>query len=255
MPLRWPAQLAATPAPSHTVTPHAVRATTIIHIVHSGASGDATSMLWAAWVTALATAGLLIGAVITAIYAVRAFGQQATDVKLAREQADRDIQERRRAQAAQVFIVTSARPADPVLLVAQASNTSRQPVYDIEVQWRTETALLGQPVAKPQLLPGEIASFTYPWTSSEELSGQPSHSATLQVCTGEAATAGSSSSCAGSLLPPGGAHSRQGTKAATLRSSYPGTSSITNDGSLNGSEPGIPRFTGTCACRESHPRP
>lgn len=37
-------------------------------------------MLAAAWLTAAATVGLLADAVITAIYAIRAFGKQSKDV-------------------------------------------------------------------------------------------------------------------------------------------------------------------------------
>ena len=44
-------------------------------------------MLGAAWVTAIATAGLLVGAVVTAIFAVRAFREQAREVKTIEQQA------------------------------------------------------------------------------------------------------------------------------------------------------------------------
>jgi hypothetical protein len=51
---------------------------------------------------------------ITAIYAARAFSKQSEGIKLARDQSERDIQERRRAEAAQVFIViASGMPASP----------------------------------------------------------------------------------------------------------------------------------------------
>jgi len=130
-------------------------------------------MLWATWITALATAGLLIGAIATTVYAARALRKQSEEVTLAREQAERDIQERRRAQAARVFIViASGAPANSgVLLEANASNTSQQPVYDIEVHWRTSDGQFGQPMVKPQLRPDEMTSFPQHWTADQGITG------------------------------------------------------------------------------------
>jgi hypothetical protein len=74
-------------------------------------------MLAAAWVTAGATVGLLIGAIIAAAFAIKAFGKQAEEVSILREQAyaerrerEREAEERRRAQAAQVFTWVGERP-------------------------------------------------------------------------------------------------------------------------------------------------
>ena len=68
----------------------------------------------AGWITAIATAGLLIGATVTAVYAAKAFGKQAQEVGILLEQNKREAAERRRVQAARVFI---GAPRDLVRLV------------------------------------------------------------------------------------------------------------------------------------------
>lgn len=154
------------PSPSHVVP--------VMHHV-SATGGTPASIIWATWITALATAGLLIGAYFTAKYAAKTFCEQADQVKLLQQQAERDIQERRRAQAAQVFIViTSGVPASPgvgVQVTAEARNTSSQPVYDIAVEWRTNTGPFGNVMLKPQLMPEETTLFTQTWTEAQGLHG------------------------------------------------------------------------------------
>lgn len=166
------AGIAAALVPLHRPTTQAPRANPALHVVHSD-GGTTISILWATWITALSTAGLLVGAVITAIYAAKALRKQSEEVTLAREQAERDTQERRHAQAAQVFIViaTGVPASSGVLLEARASNTSQQPVYDIEVQWRTSEGQFGQPMVKPQLLPKEITTFPQHWTADQGITG------------------------------------------------------------------------------------
>ena len=189
MSFRWPARLAALPRPSHSVVPPAVHATTIIHVVHSGGgSAVADWNLAAAWVTAGATVGLLIGAGFTVKYAVKAFKKQdeavvlsRQDITLSREQADRDIQERHRAQAAEVFIVISMPEGENVpdgeggvdrviRVTATATNTSRRPVYDIEVRWHTANGPFGDAAMEPQLLPGQAERFLQRWTADQGIS-------------------------------------------------------------------------------------
>lgn len=143
------------------------------HVPATG--GTPASIIWASWITALATAGLLIGAYFTARYAAKTFREQAKQVTLLKQQAERDIQERRRAQAAQVFIViTSGVPTTPgagVQVTAEGRNTSGQPVYDIAVEWRTNTGPFGNGMVKPQLMPGETAPFTQTWTEDQGFHG------------------------------------------------------------------------------------
>lgn len=148
----------ASPRPSSTrPSPSASHARPLIHLVHA-AGGTPASLIWATRIGALATAGLLVGAAVTAIYATKAFGKQSTEAKRLQDQAKRDNKERRRAQ---VFIViASGLPVDPgVQLVAKASSTSRQPVYDIEIQWRTNAGPFGAAMMIPLLMPEETTEF------------------------------------------------------------------------------------------------
>src|SRR5437773_56250 len=100
-------------------------------------------MLAAAWVSAGATAGLLIVAVITVWFAFTTWATQlgtlSTQLMQVGLQAKRDAEQRRRAQAAQIFTwvdtETSAddlSPSAPGLVVC-VSNSSQQPVYDLAV--------------------------------------------------------------------------------------------------------------------------
>jgi hypothetical protein len=58
------------------------------------------SLLLATWITAGATAVLALFAIVTAWYAREAFRKQSAEVKLLQEQAGRDMEQRRKAQAA-----------------------------------------------------------------------------------------------------------------------------------------------------------
>src|ERR1022692_3148712 len=140
------------------------------------------------WIAAIASVVLAIGAVIAVYFARKAFqaqsrqlrGQHEINEKLAeaiplqtrelRESSD----ERRRVQAAQVFIEMdrtappghgSAAPAPPAAetapwqLTLRVHNTSRQPVYDLYVIWQLGTVRMGKPDPMARLMPGCDASF------------------------------------------------------------------------------------------------
>ena len=82
------------------------------------------SLLAATWTSAIATVLLVLGAVVT-----------ARQTRLLQEQAERDITQRHRAQASQVFTWVEKRPFDAndndLREAACIKNTSGQPVYDI----------------------------------------------------------------------------------------------------------------------------
>jgi hypothetical protein len=141
-------------------------------------AGHASGSIWATdvpgWITALATAGLLIGAIITAIYAIRAFREQtkavadqtkmlnvqseqlaeqqkvnaeqirvlelqAAELHESLEERQREAAERRRAQASRVFIWIRPDPegSDPIdAAMVGVKNTSHQPIYDLSLFWR-----------------------------------------------------------------------------------------------------------------------
>lgn len=112
------------------------------------------SLVAATWTGALATIGLLAGAALTAWYARKAFREQSKEVKILQQQAERDMDDRRRAQAIHIFTWAEQRPYndDPGDMRAAACvrNTSQQPVYDVRLGWGAS----GQQ-AWPVLLPGD----------------------------------------------------------------------------------------------------
>ncbi len=104
-----------------------------------------------AWVGAWATIGLFVFAIVTAFYARRAYLKQSAEVALLQEQAARDIEQRRKAQAAKVFIARGGiPPADPDLI--RICNTSDQPVYDLMASGAADDA---HSLGLLCLLPGE----------------------------------------------------------------------------------------------------
>lgn len=129
---------------------------------------------WADIVTAVATGVLALLALVTAWYARKAFRKQSEEVRLLGEQNTRDIEERRRAQAAQVFIMiegSEMRPGvekqlDQVILKATVRNTSQLPVYDLWVRWRTVNGEFGIPTVAPQFLPGETKPVEVIWSEA-----------------------------------------------------------------------------------------
>ena len=143
------------------------------------------------WIEALATIGLLIGAVITARYAIKAFGKQTEQLEdqrtLNREQTkvlelqarelresiderEREREQRHRDQASRVFITQEAAPTVPAgyaekegigpFVTATVVNTSGQPVYSTELRWHLGPGPHGEPNPDPigAILPGGNAS-------------------------------------------------------------------------------------------------
>ena len=156
---------------------------------HPGGSIWATDV--PTWITAVATVGLLIGAIFTAMYAIKAFGKQseqlaeqreineeqtkvlklqATELDESIKERKRESAERRRAQANQVFV--SAEPyeqeGEPISVIeVSVKNTSQQPIYDLNLLWPDETGEwidIGDPVSLRVLLPGK----EHKWGTSTE---------------------------------------------------------------------------------------
>lgn len=139
------------------------------------------------WITAIAAVILAAGAIITSIFAIRALGQQsrqlgdqqAVHAKLAEllplqaEDLRDSLLQRRRAQAAQVFIEVDRIPPaavaggsgqdepdpPPWRLRARVHNTSRQPIHDLHVIWQRGMVRMGKPDRTGRLMPGNDASF------------------------------------------------------------------------------------------------
>jgi hypothetical protein len=97
------------------------------------------SLLAATWTGVGATVGLFLGAIVTARYAIKAFRKQSEEVQLLQQQAERDIEQRRRAQPTQVFAWVESRPfqgnPEDMRAAACLRNKSAQPVYNILLGW------------------------------------------------------------------------------------------------------------------------
>jgi hypothetical protein len=126
--------------------------------VATHASTTAGGSIWAmdapAWITAIATVGLLVGAIVTARYAIKAFRAQDKQVAILAKQNDRDIADRHQAQAARVFTGVEdpgSRYAHPY-----AKNASDFPVYDAQF-WQADQDGLSKPDAARMIPPGGVA--------------------------------------------------------------------------------------------------
>jgi hypothetical protein len=116
------------------------------------------SETFAAQLTAAATLALAVLALATAILAFMAWRKQSREVsdqaEMLRLQAEefrqlatdreREAQERRRAQAAQVYVWIKSLPPDldldldPYRVVARVRNASPQPVYRLHCRWEKD---------------------------------------------------------------------------------------------------------------------
>lgn len=93
------------------------------------------------WISAFATVGLLIGAIITARYAIKAFGEQSREVAILAEQNEREADDRRREQASRVYLIA---PRESQMLVKpSAANASDLPVHDAQIWYGDPGGLSG----------------------------------------------------------------------------------------------------------------
>lgn len=142
-----------------------------------------TSIIWATWVGAMATTGLLILALITAIFAILAFGKQSRAIRILQDQVDdqrlankqqadvlvlqgRELEasfkQRRRAQAAQVFVESMSADHSESVPTFRASirNSSSQPIHDLVVRWIDVNGAFTHPELHANLMPGEAVEKT-----------------------------------------------------------------------------------------------
>src|SRR6266851_5155634 len=125
-----------------------------------------------AWIAALAAIILAVGAIVTSVFAIRALGQQSRQLRdqqmiqaklaellpLQAEELRDSLRERKRAQAAQVFIEIDRIPPataavlgrdepepPPWRLRAKVRNTSRQPIHDLHIIWQQGMVRMGKP--------------------------------------------------------------------------------------------------------------
>jgi len=117
-------------------------------------------------VTAIATAALAVFAIITAAFAFLAYRKQTQEVGVLRKQNDRDIAERRTAQAARVFAeITGDIPGRPY-----AKNGSDFPIFDAQL-WYSEPGGVSGPDELGSIMPGGTAKITRQLHVGEALTG------------------------------------------------------------------------------------
>jgi hypothetical protein len=125
------------------------------------------------WIAAIATVVLAVGVIVAAVIARKALSahvrQLAAQHELTRQLAEAmelqsqnlrtALEERRRAQACQVFIELkrASTPGQPV--AATVHNNSQQPIYDLYVIWLLGTTRMGRPDAALRLMPGQQVCF------------------------------------------------------------------------------------------------
>jgi len=127
----------------------------------------------AALLTAITTAVLAVGAIFTAVFAVRAFRVQSRQLDLQQQQ----LKDQREDSAKQAKVLElqaaglheSLREArEPAEIFAHVKNISEQPLYDVTLQWWPEPGLgplddekeCAKVKSAVQLIPGEDLSDT-----------------------------------------------------------------------------------------------
>jgi hypothetical protein len=127
------------------------------------------------WIAAIATVVLAVCVLVAVVVARKSLGaharqlaaqheltkQLAGAVELQSQNLRLALEERRRAQACQVFIElkrTSA-PKGVGLVAATVHNNSQQPIYDLYVIWLLGTTRMGKPDPAARLLPGQQVCF------------------------------------------------------------------------------------------------
>jgi hypothetical protein len=130
------------------------------------------------WIAAIATVVLAVCVLVAAVVARKALGaharQLAAQHELTKQLADAielqsqnlrlALEERRRAQACQVFIelkrTSEAEVSERVgRVAATVHNNSQQPIYDLYVIWLLGTTRMGKPDPAARLLPGQQVCF------------------------------------------------------------------------------------------------
>jgi hypothetical protein len=120
-------------------------------------AGHASGSIWATdvpgWITAIGTAALAAGAIFTVIYAIKTFGAQARQVALLVKENNRQAEERRRAQAAGVYI--GIRRDGNRLIQPAAFNSSELPVFDAQFWYSIPGGITG-PDDLGMIMPGPV---------------------------------------------------------------------------------------------------
>jgi hypothetical protein len=113
---------------------------------HSLSWGDV-----ATWILAITTLLAFLAAAFAGLVAYFAFQAQSEEVSILKDQEERAAEERRRGQAARVYLTEKTSPEQPAIphsvqmpggravrgqsVVVTVHNTSQQPVYDLRIHW------------------------------------------------------------------------------------------------------------------------
>ncbi len=142
-------------------------------------------MLAATWVSAIASAGLLVGAIITAILAIGAYREQSEQIRLMKQQindraeADKSARTNWQWEYGSTIIAWTDKPGTPddgqVLASGVVANTGVRPARDVSVRWY----LGSSPVSEAKnltscFMPGTELTFsdTLPAPEAEAALGQ-----------------------------------------------------------------------------------
>lgn len=91
------------------------------------------SLIAATQLTAVATGVLALFAIVTALFAILAFRKQSQEVGQLLKDAAREAEDRRRSQATKIFVWVVEDLGSGSGLFVHVKNTSKQPVYDVEI--------------------------------------------------------------------------------------------------------------------------
>ena len=125
------------------------------------------------WIAAIATVVVAIAVIVAAVLVRKALGARSQQLAGRRELISQlaevlalqakdlrtSIDERRRAQACQVFIDLTRYGEPAGRVSATVHNNSQQPVYDVYVIWQLGTVRMGRPDRAARLLPGHEVCF------------------------------------------------------------------------------------------------
>jgi hypothetical protein len=118
-------------------------------------------------ITAIATAVLAVGAIVTAVFAYLAYRKQSQEVDTLVQQNEREADGRRRSQAALVFLGVPPGEAHPVRPYAQ--NASGLPVYDAQLWYFVGSINLAGPDNLGLILPGQTVAGSRDFAASDAL--------------------------------------------------------------------------------------
>jgi hypothetical protein len=136
------------------------------------------SEIYTEQVTAVTNVVLALFAIVTGVFAWLAWRGQKRQLGDLYGEREREGEERRRAQAVQVYVWQTP-PTTPLQRgggpetsrTASLVNSSRQPVYDVTIRWMTGGVLRGAAVREEPLKPEEVQTAVITSDTVTDLDG------------------------------------------------------------------------------------